>query len=238
MHVLFARNKWLKVSEGTYAAGAGLFDLTTPNAFSVLADLSAYQDGNHILWANDGTNTLMAWISATAPGGETLEVTERAVNGSFTSGDVSWTKGANWAIVDQGGGDYEGVGTATVASLYQTYANNTINALYKATGVCTAYTSGEVCVYSRGSLSKGTMITGTGAMSVYATILIASQTMGFTCGAAFTGRVDDFSYKRVTDCAATGALLLSTKGGARGFISLPAAFNGSLAGTYRVLRSY
>jgi hypothetical protein len=93
-------------------------------------------------------------------------------------------------------------------------------------------------VYGSGGNSRGNVLTGTGTSTVYATAGIASQTMGFTTGTAFTGRVDDFTYQRVTSPAATGALLLSTKGGARGFISLPAAFNGNLAGSYKIFKAY
>jgi hypothetical protein len=71
------------VTSGTYADGAGMFDLTTANAFTGCAGLSSYQDGKHLLWASDGTNTLVARISATAPGGE--DVGDVIATGTLTA---------------------------------------------------------------------------------------------------------------------------------------------------------
>jgi hypothetical protein len=79
-----------------------------------------------------------------------------------------------------------------------------------------------------------------GANTTYKTLTANYTHIGpFQSGSTLTNyATTGFSFKRVTDIASTGALLLSTKGGSRGFASLSAAFNPNLAGTYRILRSY
>jgi hypothetical protein len=52
-------------------------------------------------------------------------------------------------------------------------------------------------------------------------------------GGATDATVDLYSAKKVTDCAATGALL-TTDGTTRGYISLNASFNPNLASTFKV----
>jgi len=234
MHVLFSRNKWLKVSEGTYAAGAGMFDLTTANAFFGGANVGTYQDGNHILWANDGTNTLMTWISATAPGGLTLDVELCLDPGYADSG--AWDTVANWTV---GGGVLTGAVASNVHTS-KTAIVTPVGGLFRTSYDIKSRTAGTVAARIAGVVSgafRSTVadnnldyLTHTGAAAAQAGIVANIS--------SFSGTIDNFSIKRVTDCAATGALLLSTKGGARGFISLPSAFNGNLAGTYRILRSY
>jgi hypothetical protein len=224
MHVLFARNKWLKVSEGTYTAGALYADLTTANAFAAPADLSAYQDGNHILWANDGTNTLMAWISATAPGGETLGA-DIFSGFNFTSG---WTKNTGSETII----DANSFSTTAAGGLQKNVM--TVGSLYKL--VFARATTATLADAYNGATPGTRIVFGTGSGTFYST----AREVTFFLRNSTAGQTDVSTMElyNVTDCAATGALLLSTKGGARGFISLPSAFNGNLAGTYRILRSY
>jgi hypothetical protein len=199
--------------------------------------LSAYQDGKHLLWASDGTNTLLARISATAPGGETLDV-ELVTDGAMSTaiGAGTWTSPGNWSI---------GAGVATYDDLATNYMEQTIAAqssgiLYKVTFDIGGAIGKFLLTNQTGGISLTPPISyNIGSYIKYQTVSAAVSGLrcyGFTDQNSFT--LDNLSAKRVTDCAATGALLESTKGGARGFISLPAAFNGNLAGTYRILRSY
>jgi len=79
------------VSTGSITAGNALMDTTTANAFAAPAgvDLTAFQTGKYKyrLFNDSGILQAEAWISATAPGGETLDVD--LLNGwNLTSG---WT---------------------------------------------------------------------------------------------------------------------------------------------------
>ncbi|MFA5377515.1 MAG: hypothetical protein WC455_17320 [Dehalococcoidia bacterium] len=243
----------VSVASGTYAAGALYADLTTANAFAAPADLSSYQDGNHILWASDGTNTLMAWISATAPGGETLDV-EKISNPSFDLNTNGWVgSGATLASVAGGQTNNCLELTRTSGTTQLAYVNPVVaidvGALVKVTAYIKSGSSGnESCRIGLQNSSSTYLGTTSGTSSgdwvlytVYGTTNTATTyvaSLEKRTDTAGTMLFDTASAKRVTDCAATGALLLSTKGGARGFISLPSAFNGNLAGTYRILRSY
>jgi hypothetical protein len=217
-----------EVTRGTYAAGAGMFDLTTANAFTGCADLSAYQDGKHLLWASDGTNTLLAWISATAPGGETLDV---ELVDAFANEPAypyeTFTPGAG-SDITQAINNVGGVGICYKA------INSTAGALYK-----------EVATVTKASGANPTLSWGVGYTSVldfaagtttgaYRTVPAGKTRLYFSQSTEATNyALTGFSFKRVTSPAATGALLLGSTG-ARGFISKSASFNANAAGSYRI----
>ena len=222
-----------EVTRGTYAAGAGLFDLTTANAFTGCADLSAYQDGKHLLWASDGTNTLLARISATAPGGLTLDV-EKLNDPGFDDAS-KWEEQTNWIVNDGGSGKAVSSGANTGFSVYQTCSTVTKNGLFFASVVVSDYTSGTLRMQC-GSSQPYKDITTTERANLYFTSFEAVNNVMLKSQTLFIGACSSFSLKRVTMPAATGSLLLGSTG-ARGFID-NTGLNGNAAGSYRVYKAY
>ena len=240
---------WKLVTSGTYAAGAGMFDLTTANAFTGCADLSAYQDGKHLLWASDGTNSLLARISATAPGGETLDV-ELVTNGDGESA-VGWlTVDATVASVAGGeaGNCLELTKTAGVyQDLYRAFATVS-GGLYLMGRSVKSGTSGNqlsawgllntartAYVASKNTTSSGSWAADT----LYVTATQANQIIITEKNTSTAGTMlfDTLTAKRVLTPAATGALLLGSTG-ARGYINLSASFNPNAAGSFKVFKAY
>jgi hypothetical protein len=230
-------------------------DLTTANAFAapVGVDLSPYQDGKHILALYQATKTAWAWISATAPGGETLSGSELVTNGDMEL-DASWTgmgtaPATNVRSNEQAhGGTYsrkiitdannEGIGSVAFIT--------TAGALYKSNSwvytaqniVRLAFLKGDASGYISENVVP-TASTWTQFVRYYTEATGGSgarmgwQNYGNTVG---TWYFDDASFQRVTDCSSTGALLLSTKGGSRGWVSNNGIDpNGPM--TYRIYRA-
>lgn len=227
------------VASDTYTAANARFDLTSTNAFAEFAvNLSGYHGGNYLLCAYDSSGyAAIGHIKASAPLGETLSGSELFTNANFDAGDSGWTKGTNWTIVDQGGGDYEGVATgAAVDALMSQTITHEIGALYKGTGVCTNYTAGGVRLFLNSGATVGSTLTGLGTSTAYYSATATSKTAGMrVASSAATLRIDDMSCQRVTDCAITGALIVSAKGGAtRSWTTKHASFNPNSAGTYKI----
>lgn len=209
----------LNYSERSFsvAAGSALLDMTA-NAFCGVttidfASLGA-QDGNHKLTIYQTTKIATAWISATAPGGETLDV-EKVTDPIFANP-------AAWQNVGAGGWAIAG-NTATAAALpntknlYETVnVAYTLGALYKRQADFVV-TAGSIAL--RFSGVNGPTIATTGTHSTYITDTIASTTVNHAIITDFTGTIQNTSNKRVLTPAVTAALLLSTKGGARGWES-------------------
>lgn len=211
---------WRLATSGTYLAGAGMFDLTTANAFTGCADLSAYQDGKHLLWASDGTNTLLAWISATAPGGEALGAnpaylaTLNLQDGNWFNNNSSITD-ANTFVSNGNGGPSR-------------YSVLTVGALYKSNYVATGSKLIDVSSWN------ATLALNAGEDKYHTAAAAKIQLFDAT---AESVDVTSISIQRVTDCATTGALLLGSTG-ERGFISKSASFNPNAAGSYKVFKAY
>ena len=242
-----------EVTRGTYAAGAGMWDLTTANAFTGCADLSAYQDGKHLLWASDGTNSLLARISATAPGGEAfgdeLHTSANAAsdpNGNETDAATGWTGVASTADGTPAMGSYHMIITSVAQYTGAVKAFTvTPGGLYRKSYQAKKGAANVLVVSWDGAYSKELVpvaeFKGTsygGVTTAYGTARDATWNLLATLSAATsTGYIDNVSLKRVTMPAATGALLLSSTG-ARGFISKSASFNANAAGSFKVFRIY
>jgi hypothetical protein len=226
-----------EVTRGTYAAGAGKFDTTTANAFTGCADLSAYQDGKHLLWASDGTNSLWARISATAPGGLTLD-SELATNGDFSawadpSVPDSWGKTGTHNATNYVAENANGMRLVSDGTLVGINRTPLIaGALYKAESVIHSVSSGSIYV-DIGTVTPdlGKLHSAPGSLSWY--YVPHNTEIRVRRTGACDVIITSLSVKRVTDIAATGALLLGSTG-ARGYINLSASFNGNLAGSYRI----
>lgn len=230
---------------GSYAAGAMKADLTTTNAFAEFGvDLSAYRDGTYYLLLNDGTNTASGYISAAVPGGLTLD-TEMVVNGTFTTATTSWAPLASVLSVDTNRlkilrdasvAPNGGYGGATQSIAVMTHGSYRWIATPTA-GTGTAYArldpaSGGADAYLNANY---TTAVAKYYMAKDATFVI-NLFVKDSSGTQFV-YWDDVSLKRLTDCAATGAHIVSTKGGStRAWYYQHASFNPNLAGTYTVYR--
>ncbi len=181
------------VASDTITAGNALMDTTTANAFAapVGVDLSAYQDGRHILalYNTSGGYAAIGHISATPPGGLTKGAAKNV---------VGITK-AN-----------PGVMTLTAGHGYTDNMLVYLSGLTEMTELNTKYKT------LTGSSGDTFTVGDTSAFG-------AAETTGGSC------------IERVTDCATTGALLLSTKGGSRGYLYKHASFDPNAAMTYKVL---
>jgi len=225
------------VATDTIAAGAAKLDTTTANAFyGGAVDLSAYQTGKHILalYNTTGGYGAIAWISAEAPAGETLGgdlVTDPLFNddGAWAKEEAAWTVDTtnHWAVATLVRNNYWIKNTLSSAS--------TVGSLYKIAGECLTLTSSTWNLAFSGSTSLPTVYSSTGVKTIYLT----SDQIGTTAG--FSGRndntsgtFDNFHVYKFTAPVATGALLLSTRGGSRGWISKHASFDPNLEMTYKI----
>jgi hypothetical protein len=211
----------------TYNLTAGQFqaDLTTAAAMAqpVGVDFTAlgYQDGKHIFAAYDATGkAAIAYISATAPGGEGLDANLFAAF-DFTSG---WTSSLSATATDA---DTIAVPTA-LGGLYKEGSLAT-GALYK---VSFAATSSAGTAISRVGLAGGEVVSG--ESDKYRT---ANNPHFYIRNdiAAMSVDVTTLVVQRLTDVATTGAFLLSTAGGSRGWWIKDAAFNPNGAVTLKIL---
>lgn len=206
-------------------AGNLLADTTTANAFiaPVGIDFSRYR-GDFIEIYSGTTLWAQAWISAVAPvgdgaGGESLSGDELA-GWNFTSG---WTiAGGGSSVVDAntiisgvvGGGIYNASGLVAGKLYYTEFAYST--------------TVGSVTIWD--NAGNWWDVAGTR----YHT-RVGNEVFRLYSSVAATIDVTTMSRKQVLDPAATGALLLSTKGGSRGWAYKHASFDPNAAVTLRIL---
>ena len=225
-------NNAVEVATGSIDAGNALMDTTTANAFAapVGVDLSPYQDGKHILAMYQATGAAIGWISATAPSGESLDV-ELYVDTVFTI--PPWIKAsANWSIA---GGIATHNGSNQATDYVAVGITRSVGMLYKNTITVSAYTSGSFQIYDNSATTFSPAISSSGDKEFYATRTAAAGGSGYTSNAtSFNGSITTPSLKRVLDVAATGALLLSTKAGSRGYLLKGTGFDPNAAMTFKV----
>jgi len=236
---------------GSITAGNALIDSTTANAFCapVGVDLSPYRNRLIEFWSTEATPVLwaQAWISATAPSEETY--LEKLLNPSFTgtwASNVpqSWSlngtqTGTSYLEADDAGDRLRIVSDGLVMGVYQTSRVTPTGTLQLGSIVVDSIT-GRMragCATSDVSNFPFPNIAAAGTYTKYYTVNLVTdpsfyllRLAGYTCDAW----ISDTSVKNVLTPAATGALLLSTQGGSRGWQYKHASFNPNAALTYRI----
>jgi hypothetical protein len=122
--------------------------------------------------------------------------TEMMANNNFSSGDTGWNKNAGWTIVDQGGGDYEGVATSVINGnvLYQQPAALTAGKKYRLTYTVTAISAGGFNWRSGSTNDIATTRTTVGTYTEELTITdVDGDILGIEAVGTTTGRIDDVS---------------------------------------------
>lgn len=205
-------------------AGNALIDSTTANAFiaPVGVDLSQYRGKFMELWSGS-TLWAQAWISATAPSGESLTDVLTYATLNLTSGWIT----ASSTIVDAD----SFVNTASSGSVYKNYVM-VIGRLYKSSFAATV--SNGTARIQGASTSPIYVVNGAG--NTYATAINMSFVIiNATGGISATTDITALNVASVDMPAATGALLLSTQGGSRGWAYKHASFDPNAALTMRIL---
>jgi hypothetical protein len=223
------------VASGNIAANLALIDSTTANAFiGGGPNFTPYQTGYYKVRLKNtvGGGTAIAWISATAPSGEALSGVELITNGDFSSDEppgTAWDRhGLAWIIT---GGVAVSGSDADFNWLRQQPAT-VVGTLLKAT-VDIVRTSGFVELRVNNVITQ--TISSANTYSGYSTVDVSENNQGlYAPYSVFVGTANNFSLQRLTMPASTGALLLSSYGGSRGFIRLDSAFNPNAAMTYEV----
>jgi len=222
------------VASGAVTAANSHLDTTAANAFAWLngVDLSAYQDGRHMLWVYDSSGRGRGgFISSSAPAGETLDVelladTGFADPGSWTA-EVGWTVAGGVAALASGDNEpdiYQTI-TASPGSLVKTVYTTfwTVNPV---TGSYTQIHAGNTYLTQR---ALNNLFTEYGTET--------SGTAFGIKGRSKTGAVnnDNISIKRVLDPPSTAVKILAAKAGARGWLYADANYDSNKAATYAVL---
>ena len=246
---IIKENRTTLVATSNITAKNALMDTTTENAFAapVGVDLTAYQDGRHLAHFTDSNGYVaVGWISATAPSG--LATTEKVTNGSMETGDPpsSWIANGTStlsAVADErtggsGSKSMNAVRGTNDSVAYQGFSQVT-GSLYEVSGWLKNIDATNVSISVDGlsGLTISTSASWVFASKNYtATTTNTAYPRCTVAGAAGQqGRFDDYSVKLLTMPAATGALLLSSKGGSRGYLYKHASFDPNAALTMKIL---
>jgi len=202
-----------------------LMDTTTDNAFAapVGVDLSPYQDGKHILALYDASGYAAAgWISATAPSGESLTDVLTYATLNLTSG---------WTVYGATITDADSFVNTKISGLVYKYIMIVGN-LYKSS-ISATVSAGTVMIHGP---AFSTIYAINGAGDAYATAVNTSIVLAnVSGGVGATTDITAINVASVDMPAATGALLLSSKGGSRGYIYKHASFDPNAALTAKIL---
>jgi len=203
------------------SAGALLCDATTANAFIAPTgiDFGPYRGKQIEIWSGS-TLWASAWVSGTAPGGEDISGGDLLAGWNLTSG---WTAGANCTIDDSNSFTTSAGGWGPTKVIYLT-----IGALYKLTNVMTAN-----CVpYLGNGVGRVAFENST---TSYRTFSGSDGNLYLRNTNAGTTDITSMATWRALSPASTGALLLSSNGGSRGWAYKHASFNPNAAVTLRIL---
>lgn len=227
------------VATHNLAAGELQADMTTASAMSQATgvDFTAlgYQTGEYIFTGYDATVKLAAaYISATDPGGE-VAPTELYVDPGFDD-STKWSNiGVGWTVDSGGNGKAIGSAADIGTKVSDTSPTIVVGGLYKHIITPSAYTSGG-WRHHLANASYGVVRTDGSSNTYYHTFPNGGGAYGvIAAGSALTAEFSDISLRRLTDVATTGALLLSTQGGSRGWLKQEAGFNPNGAVTLKVL---
>jgi hypothetical protein len=250
---IIKENRTALIATSNITAGNALMDTTTANAFAapVGVDLTAYQDGRHLAHFTDSSGRVaVGWISATAPSGEALSGVEKLTNGDMETGDPpsNWTPYGSSTLSSvadprtgsAGSKSMNIVRGTQVTSAYQIISSSTPGALYYYNGWTKNIDATSINVFLQSSVQSvylNNTSTSWANKTGYITAFTGNVIVNFDIVGANgkQGRTDDNSLQRVDMPAATGALLLSSKGGSRGFLYKHASFNPNAALTMKIL---
>jgi len=243
------------VASNSIAANAALLDMTATNAFIGGLDVSAYQDGNHFIELTDSNGyKASGYISATAPGGETLDAELHTSanaasdpNANEANAITGWTASFGTALTSNSISPNVGTYHLKCANgAYNTYVITSISgAIYKLTGdtksVAGNYRLGLWNGNPVGTNLYNLVISDLShaytSRSMYGTALSTTTTVLFySTSGTVEIYLDNVSLKRMTDCAATGGLIVSTRGGATRAWTSNNGLTGNLAITYKIYR--
>lgn len=221
-------NKVNGIAPGVTAHGLSLIDGTAFVVFSG-PSLAGYigVEGTSTPWrinVYDPDGDLAYGFVGAAGGGVALDA-ESYSTADFAA-DADWTKGTGWAISG-------GVGTATTASSNITQAiTPTSGKLMKHVVTITARTAGSLQFFCDNAAVTSYSMSAAATYTSYRTSTAVAN-YGFTAVAASLS-IDNASLKQVTDCADTGAHIVSAKDGStHNWASIGANFNYNSA-NYRV----
>ncbi|MFA5458053.1 MAG: hypothetical protein WC261_10525 [Synergistaceae bacterium] len=243
------------VASGSIAAGDNKLDYTATNAFIEFGvDLTSYHGNHKIVVTDSAGKSASGFLHSVAPGGETLGA-NGLNNPTFDSNTNYWNMGLSTLASVAGGQSNNCLEVTRVSGTYQfarqatwaTIPANSSHKLYKYGGYVKSGTSNNeafqlgLTYYRPGD--PAILGTSSGDWVAYS----AYYTMGtptylfFDCNkyseTAGTMLFDEVFWKQVTDCAATGALIVSTLGGStRSWTSVDTGFNPNLACTYKIYR--
>lgn len=231
------------VASGSIAAGSNKLDFTSDNAFIEFGvDLSPYHGNHKIVVTNTASGySADGYLHSVAPGGETLGASV-ILNGDFSgtwtgglpqSHDLSGAiTGTSYLEADDVNDRLRIISDGTSIGVRQTVF--TVKTMYKFTVNVQTVTSGTIKTQLSGDASK-IIISGTGVTTGYrnADVAYCSLVRNEACDVI----VNSWAAEPLTDCAATGALIVSTLGGStRSWTSVDSGFDPNLACAYKIYR--
>lgn len=175
------------------------------------ASVTALADGNHQITVFDSSGRFIRGVLSAAGTGETLSGVELVTDGAFTD-TANWTEQTNWAVA---GGVAASTGSNAGQAVYQNFSI-TAAKLYKISVSCAPYTSGYGAFLCDGSTTFPVSVTGAGAFATYRTpTTTGSKDFGIASGVTpFVASIDNLSLQQVLTPSTSGAVIVSTKGGA------------------------
>ncbi len=213
------------VKSGSIAAGDNKLDYTSDNSFIEFGvDISAYHGNHKIVVTDSAGKSAEGYLHSVAPGGEAYAA-DLLLGLDLTVGwnpfNITINDADTYTIAGAGGIGYCQKNFVTVGTCYKSSLD------------------------ASGTGGAGTAITGSGGPAYVldgqsGKYVTADDTaiLFITYGSA--GQVVNLDTKTVeplTDCAATGALIVSTLGGAtRAWTSVDSGFNPNLACEYKIFR--
>jgi len=248
------------VASGPVTAANSHLDTTAANAFAWLngVDLSAFQDGRHMLWVYDSSGRGRGgFISSSAPAGETLGTEEvpnnnavsdsqtetNATTGFLNYGTPNTFESTNAGTPNVGSYHFHviSLGFGLAKGFYKNIAG-TVGALYKWSF------DGKMVVGGSGIFVQP--LNGDDAANlnrVYTETVYTSHIQYGTAKTAYSSiyissnlnpceyYIDNYKQSRVTDPPSTAVKILSAKAGARGWLYSDASYDPNTAATYAVL---
>ena len=218
------------VASDPIAAGDNKMDYTSDNAFIEFGvDLTSYHGNHKIVVTDSAGKSASAYLHSVAPGGETLGGTY-AVNGDFAVDEppgTAWIRTAGWTVA-------EGVATAVTAThIYQFISAISAGEVLKVQCDLKTRTAGSIGFNFLGQ-TLGSYTVPADGIFLYRVATLGIGNFGMH-GTEFSGSIDNYSLQSLTDCAATGSLIVSTLGGStRSWTSVDAGFNPNLECDYTI----